>query len=230
MGKLMDMLDPLSGIADIATAGYNVWSQERNRNDQLDLQKQSWAREDNATQRRVADLTAAGLSPTLAAGSAASTSSPINLQAPQANFDLQQKRINSRNLLQQKKQIAQTMAQTQLLKDQAEQAKSNTALINTNQAIKQHDLDVLTSDGRENYTSDQKGAGPNLISGTKTVLDAIEKTLPMLHGQRNSIADQNFQNLIPDKWNRTQKIPTSTIQKIINDYKNKPHVFFCKVC
>lgn len=35
------------------------------------LQQQQWAREDNAVQRRVADLVAGGMSPTLAAGSAA---------------------------------------------------------------------------------------------------------------------------------------------------------------
>lgn len=41
-------------------------------------QKQTWDREDNAVQRRVHDLEAAGLSPTLAAGSAAGTSTPVN--------------------------------------------------------------------------------------------------------------------------------------------------------
>lgn len=40
-------------------------------------QRQTWNREDNAVSRRVEDLRRSGLSPTLAAGSAATTSAPI---------------------------------------------------------------------------------------------------------------------------------------------------------
>lgn len=42
------------------------------------MQLQAWGREDNAVQRRVKDLVAAGLSPTLAAGSAAAAGAPIS--------------------------------------------------------------------------------------------------------------------------------------------------------
>ena len=47
---------------------YNKWAQEN-----------TWAREDNAIRRRVNDLTAAGLSPVLAAGSAAQAGSPMKI-------------------------------------------------------------------------------------------------------------------------------------------------------
>lgn len=78
-----------TGIPGIADAGRawvaadNFSLQERNRSDQLALQKRSWEREDNAVYRRTQDLIRAGLNPALAAGSAAQTSAPISMQAPQ---------------------------------------------------------------------------------------------------------------------------------------------------
>lgn len=62
-------------------AEQNLAFQRENLQYQKDLQKQIFAREDNAVQRRVDDLVAAGLSPTLAAGSAANAGQAIETQA-----------------------------------------------------------------------------------------------------------------------------------------------------
>lgn len=62
-------------------ANQNLQFQNENLQYQKNLQKQIFAREDNAVQRRVDDLVAAGLSPTLAAGSAANAGQAIETQA-----------------------------------------------------------------------------------------------------------------------------------------------------
>lgn len=69
----MHLLPPMLGatasvLGSSQAIHYNEWAQ-----------RETWKREDNAIQRRVADLKAAGLSPVLAAGVGASTSAPIRV-------------------------------------------------------------------------------------------------------------------------------------------------------
>lgn len=97
-----------------------------------DLTREAWARDDNAVQRRVADLTAAGLSPTLAAGSAASTTQPIKAVAPTVDM------TGTMSGLQQFGQlgklnadIAHTEADTKLVQDQANKAVIESEYIKT---------------------------------------------------------------------------------------------------
>ena len=77
-------------IIQTALQGLQGLGNYRNQKEALEwnkmAQRKTWAREDNATQRRVADLKAAGLSPTLAAGSAAQASAPMKQEAPKANM------------------------------------------------------------------------------------------------------------------------------------------------
>lgn len=96
----MNILNPVSsivnawatvkGVKDSAkTNDLNYQLQKDELAYQKDLQKIMFAREDNAVQRRVADLKAAGLSPTLAAGSAAGAGSVVSTTAPQKVSNLQ---------------------------------------------------------------------------------------------------------------------------------------------
>lgn len=99
MSFIDDLLNPIGTIANVwATVEgvkqnkkvneLNYQLQKDNLAYQKGLQQIMFGREDNAVQRRVSDLRKAGLSPVLAAGSAASAGPVISTSAPQRVSDL----------------------------------------------------------------------------------------------------------------------------------------------
>lgn len=100
------------------------WSNERNlqfqkeqQEYQRQLQNQIFGREDTATQRRMQDLMKAGLSPTLAAGSAASAGSVVNSQAPHGD-DVSDSIAQVLSLIKMESDISTSQAQRELIKSQ----------------------------------------------------------------------------------------------------------------
>lgn len=113
----------------IGTIG-NMLLQYENRKYNEKMTREQWAREDNAVQRRVADLRNAGLSPTLAAGSAADSSAPNRSDPIQADVE----KLNFMNqyysLLSQKKDLARQDQEIYKLRLQNQQQEYVNAYMN----------------------------------------------------------------------------------------------------
>lgn len=125
----MGFLDALNTAATPVAVGaeagqgiFNFFQEASNERWRRHAQELTWQREDNAVQRRVRDLQAAGLSPVLAAGGAASTSGPISTAAPSLDLGAVDSARMIADKVKMKADISRTEAETAITRAQGEKA------------------------------------------------------------------------------------------------------------
>lgn len=169
-----------SVAADVYTAKKNLEMQKETNAQNIDMLKQSWAREDTAAYRRAQDLKSAGLSPVLAAGSAATTMAPIQIKAPQLE-KVGPSLISALGVLQMNQNIAQSQEQIKLIREQ----RQSNAVENM---IKLRDYNIYDKWGVP-YTA------PSRVKEIASALNALnDKGKPILKGGLQSLLE-----VAPDK-------------------------------
>lgn len=153
----------LSAGAQGAGAVANYLGQKKANEYNKEMQKKAWEREDTAVQRRKSDLIAAGLSPVLAAGSAATTMAPIRTEAPQidtaaiasAGKSVTDSMMQSLAMKQGMENITKTQAETAAINAQRDKSEVETAFMREN--------NPLTIEGTKNFLAIQNATKASQI-------------------------------------------------------------------
>lgn len=183
------------------------------------LTREAWQRDDNATQRRKADLIRAGLNPNLAAGSAANTTTPARMEPfhQQANTAMGEGVKGFGRDFATAFAIDASRAQTNLTKKQADTEDSkymaNISAAEKDLAQAQAIKDVTPSVKTRNYAganvSTQEGKikaqqakefGEGINPGSNDNIDKLRRTFPGAMGKIKEQLDD------PSGMNRTARL------------------------
>lgn len=182
--KLSEAWDNITGQTNADIARENLDYEREVFEYQKKLQQDIFAREDNAVSRRVADLQRAGLSPTLAAGSAASVGPTVATKAPhreQTDYSgLTQMALLAYNLMKMKADVSKTYAENKLIEMQQSktlQEQQNLALDAAKKAIDNARNRYDFNKQKESGLTSKPSAGGSIFRDVTNVFNSANDAL-----------------------------------------------------
>lgn len=166
----------LEGVTSVANLGFQL----ANSRYQKRLQEKIFEREDNATQRRVADLKLAGLSPVLAAGSAAGSGGTVQVGTPQIEgfgdkmLMALQSTAMEKNIAKTDVEILKNHQEIEYLKTQQLKALAEIKGINVNTSQKWIDLQLQRETNTTSNNTGLSGLIKNYNGVGKIIVPAVK--------------------------------------------------------